>query len=177
MKSFSGSNNSLKPPVFGFYDSLQVEIPKYQVEIPAKINEEVGLYARDCGTTSAIKRFTTKYPKYSFIRTTVNTWKKKCGDGDWTVIKRIGRPNLLDSGMLKKVKDIALGTRMAGGVINRRQLTSIATGVVRPINPNLLKEYGSDLVVTDKWARRVLEKLTCSKRKGTPGKVHPSPSF
>ena len=39
--------------------------------------------------------------------------KKKCNDGDWTVIKRIGRPKLLDSGMLRKVKDIALGTRMA----------------------------------------------------------------
>ena len=70
-----------------------------------------------------------------------------CNDGDWTVIKRIGRPNLLDSGMLKKVKDIALGTRMAGGVINRRQLISI---MVRANNPNLLKEYGGDLVVTDK---------------------------
>ena len=88
---------------------------KYQVEIPVKIKKEVALYARDFGTASAIKKFTTKYPKYSFIRTTVNTWKKKCNDGDWAVIKRIGRPNLLDSGMLKKVKDIALGIRMAGG--------------------------------------------------------------
>ena len=73
--------------------------------------------------------------------------------------------------MLKKVKDIALGTRMAGGVINRRQLVSIATGVVRANNPNLLKEYGGNLVFTDKWARGVLEKLTWSKRKGTTGKV------
>ena len=104
---------------------------KYHVEISAKIKKEVGLYARDFGTASAIKKFTTKYPKYSFIRTTVNIWKKKCNDGDWTVIKKIGRPNLLDPGMLKKVKDIALGTRMAGRVINRRQLISIATGVVR----------------------------------------------
>ena len=75
----------------------------YQVEIPAKIKKDVDLYARDFGTASAIKTFTTKYPKYSFIRTTVNTWKKKCNDAGWTVIKRIGRPNLLDSGMLKKV--------------------------------------------------------------------------
>ena len=87
-----------------------------------------------------------------------------------TVIKRIGRPNLLDSGMLKRVKNIALGTRMAGGVINRRQLISIATGVVRANNPKLLKEYGGDLVLTDKWARGVLEKLTWSKRKGTTRK-------
>ena len=61
--------------------------------------------------------------------------------------------------MLKKFKDIALGTRMAGRVINRRQLISIATGVVRANNSNLLKEYGGNLVLTDKWARGVLEKL------------------
>ena len=71
---------------------------KYQVEIPAKIKKEIGPYAKDFGTASAIKKFLIRYPKYSFIRTTVNTWKKKCNDGDWTVIKRIGRPNLLDSG-------------------------------------------------------------------------------
>ena len=75
---------------------------KYQVEIPAKIKKEVGLYARVFATASAIKKFTTKYPKYYFVRTTVNTWKKKCNDGDWTFIQRIRRPNLLDSGMLKK---------------------------------------------------------------------------
>ena len=37
---------------------------KYQVEIPAKIKKEVGLYARDFGTASAIKKFTIKYSKY-----------------------------------------------------------------------------------------------------------------
>ena len=52
-----------------------------------------------------------------------------------------------------------------------------ATGVVRANNPNLLKEYGGDLVLTDKWARRVLEKLTWSKCKGTTGKVGPSPQI
>ena len=64
---------------------------------------KVGLYARDFGTASVIKKFTTKYPKYSFIRTTGSSiWKKKCNDGDRTVTKRIGRPNQLDFGMLKK---------------------------------------------------------------------------
>ena len=81
------------------------------------------------------------------------------------------------SGMLKKVKDIALETRMAGGVINRRQHTSIATRVVRAINLNLLKEYGGDLVLIDKWAIGILERLTWSKRKVTTGKIDPSPSF
>ena len=79
--------------------------------------------------------------------------------------------------MLKKIKDIALGTRMAGRVINRRHLISIAAGVVRPNNPNLLKEYGGDLVLTDKWAGGILEKRTWSKRKGTTEKVDPSPQF
>ena len=77
----------------------------------------------------------------------------------------------------KKVKDIVLGTRMAGWVINRRQLIRKATGVVRTNNPNLLKEYGGDLVLTDKWARGVSKKLTWSRRKGTTGKVDPSTQF
>ena len=144
---------------------------KYQVEIPAKIKKQAGLYARGFDTAWTIKKFTTIYLKYSFVRTTVNIWKKKCNDGDWTVVKRIGRLNLLDSGMLKKAKDTALGTRMAGRVINRCQVISIATGVVRANNPNILKEYGGDLVLNDKWARAVLEKPTWSKRKGTTGKV------
>ena len=74
------------------------------------------------------------------------------------VTKKNGRPNLLDSSMLKKVKDIALGKRMAEGVINRRQLISIATGVVIANNPTLLQDFGVDLSVTKKWARAVLEK-------------------
>ena len=98
-----------------------------------------------------------------------------CNNDDWNVIKRTGRLNLLKSGMLKKVKAIALGTRIAEGVINRRQLISIATEVVRANNPNLLKDYSGDLVLADKWNRGVLEKLTWSKRKGTSRKVDPSP--
>ena len=42
----------------------------------------------------------------------------------------------------KNIKYNGLGTRMAGRVINRCQLISIATGVARANNQNLLKEYG-----------------------------------
>lgn len=70
---------------------------KYMKDIPKKIK-----HARNFGTASAIKKFTIKYPKYSFVRTTVNSWKKKYEDGKNVVIKKIGRPNLLDSSMLKK---------------------------------------------------------------------------
>ena len=74
----------------------------------------------------------------------------------------------------KKVKDIALGTRMARGVINRRQLMSIAAGIVRGNNPNLLKEYE---VIQQLLMNGVLEKRTQSKRKGNTGKIYPSPHF
>ena len=53
----------------------------------------------------------------------------------------------------------------------------MATGVVRENNPNRLKEYGRDLVLGDRWARGVLEKLTWSKHKVPSGKVDPSPQF
>ena len=39
------------------------------VAIPAKSKKEVGVYARNFGTASTIKKFATKYPKYSFIGT------------------------------------------------------------------------------------------------------------
>ena len=86
----------------------------------------------------------------------------------------------------KKLKHISLGTRMAGGIINRSQpgriinrcqLIIIAKGMIRANNPNFLKEYGGDLVLTDKLAKGVLEKLTWSKRKGNTGKVVPSLQF
>ena len=56
--------------------------------------------------------------------------------------------------MLKKVEDIALKTRMAGGVINRRQLISIATGVVRANNPTLLKDFSGDQVLSWRSVRK-----------------------
>ena len=71
--------------------------------------------------------------------------------------------------MLKKAQDNALKTRMAEDAINRRQLISIATGVVRANDPTLLKVFHDDLVLTEKWARRALEKLKWNKCKGTTG--------
>ena len=42
------------------------------------------------------------------------------------VFKKAGRPNMLDDHLIKKVKDIAMGTRAAGGVITRKQIINIA---------------------------------------------------
>ena len=84
---------------------------------------------------------------------------------------------MLDETLLKKVKDIAIGTRAAGGVIHRKQILNIPNVVVRANNPNALKEFGGSLDLTDRWARDVLIQLKWSKCKGTTGKVDPSHQF
>ena len=60
--------------------------------MPVKNQKGVGLYARDFGTASVIKKFTTEYPKYSFIGTTVNAWKNKCSDGDCRLSRELEDP-------------------------------------------------------------------------------------
>ena len=89
-------------------------------------------------------------------------------------LKKAGRPNLLGGSLIKKVKDTAIGTRQVGGVINRRQIVSIAKGDVRANNPDILKEFRAKLV----WRAAelnssVLSDLNWSKRKGTTGKIEP----
>ena len=51
---------------------------KYQKAAPETIKKEVGMYAKIYGTASAIKKFPSKYAKYNFNRTTLNSWKAKC---------------------------------------------------------------------------------------------------
>ena len=80
---------------------------------------------------------------------------------------------MLDETLLTKVKDIAISTRAAGGVINRKEILNIAKGLVRATNPNVLKEFGGSLDLIDWWARDLLKQLKRSKRKGTTGKDNP----
>ena len=49
----------------------------YNTSVPERIKNEVGEYALIYGTKSALEKFGKKYPKYTFIRTSVNNWKKK----------------------------------------------------------------------------------------------------
>ena len=104
---------------------------KYQKKIPEKVKRGVGNHVLRFGTSSAIKKFSVKYPKFTFIRTLLNNWKNKCkAGGENFVFKKVGRPNLLDDNLIKKVKDIATGTRQADGVINRREIVNIAKSVL-----------------------------------------------
>ena len=62
---------------------------------------------------------------------------------------------MLNDHLVKKVKDIAIGIRAAGGVTNRKQIINIAKGVVRANNPDALKEFGRTLELTDRWTRHI----------------------
>ena len=50
-------------------------------------------------------------------------------------------------------------------------------GVVKANEPDLLKEHGGHLELTEYWARHLLKSLEWVKRKGTTGKVEPSEKF
>ena len=102
------------------------------------------MYAKAYGTAPATGKCSSKYANYNFNRTTVNSWKAKCKVANPT-FRKARRPNLLDETLLKKVKDIATGTRAADGVINRKQFLNIAKGVVRAHILNTLKEFGGSL--------------------------------
>ena len=166
----------------------EIEIAKDEVKksvraehyaiISENIRKEVGKYAMVNGTNAAIKKFAKLYPKFTFKRTAINTWKTKYQkNGNETVLKSIGRPNLLSDILLKKTKNIIIGTRLAGTVISRRMVMAIGTGVVKANDPSLLKEYGGHLQLTEDWARSLLISMDWVKRKGTTGKVEPSEKF
>ena len=154
-----------------------------QKNVPEKIKEEVGRFALLHSTKSAINKFSKIYPEFIFLRTTVNSWKRKIKLSHDSVdhgppkLSNVGRPNLLDEVLLQKVEDIIVGTRLAGSVVNRKQVVCIGRGVVMANDPNLLRDFGGDLDISEGWARRVLDSMKWVKRKGTTGKVEPSPQF
>ena len=89
------------------------------------------------------------------------------------MIAEKGRPNLLDDETLAKVRGGITGMRFTGGVISRKMVIAIGNGVIKANSPSSLKKY----VMTDGWARHVLESMKWTKRKGTTGKVEPSQQF
>ena len=86
----------------------------YNTNIPSRIKEEVGKYAHTYGTQGAIKRFKSKYPHYTFLRTTINNWKrnfnKKEGvPSESTTFRKAGRPNMSEMNWCKKERKLLLG--------------------------------------------------------------------
>ena len=125
----------------------------YNTSVPERIKNEAGEYALIHGTKSALEESGEKYPKYTFIRTSVNNWKKKIEkdkkNDNATVHRRKGRRNLLDYEFLVKVKDVMTGVRMAGGVIWRKMVIAIGTGVVNVNCPSKLKDFGGHIALNE----------------------------
>ena len=79
--------------------------------------------------------------------------------------------------MLKKIKDIVVGSHLPGTGISRKMVIAIATGVIKVNDPNILREFGGSLELTEGWARSVLKSIDWVKRIGTTGKVEPCNKF
>lgn len=140
---------------------VQAKTKKKYSTVPSNIKKEVGEYALLNGTKSALEKFKKKYPRYTFFRTSVNNWKTKIQKNknhsvSSTVYEKRGRPNLLPGKLLLKVKDVITGVRMAGGVISRKMVMAIGTRVAKANCPSKLKEFGGHIVLTEGWARNVL---------------------
>ena len=77
------------------------------------------------GRKPVLEKFGEKYPKYTFRKTSVNngrkTLKKSQKNDNATVHRRKGR----------KVKDVVTGARMPAGVISRKMVITIGTGVIK----------------------------------------------
>ena len=93
------------------------------------------------------------------------------------VLRRKGRPSLLDDEFFVKVKDVVTGVRMAGGIISRKMVTTIGTGVSRANCPSKLKDFGGHIALTEGWAIGVLKSMEWSKKKDTTDKTGPSKQF
>ena len=107
--------------------------------IPKHIRMEVGNYALTHSTKDALAKFSKQYLKYTFKRTSINSWKASLkNNGNSQNLKKIGRPNLLSEELLKRTKDIIIGSGLAGTVISRRMVFAIGTGVVKANYPGTI---------------------------------------
>ena len=79
--------------------------------------------------------------------------------------------------MLKKIKDVIIGSRLVGKVIYQKMIVAIATVVVKANEPNILREFGGSLELTEVWSQNVLKGMDGVKRKGMTGKFEPCPKF
>ena len=145
----------------------------YNTNIPSRIKEEVGKYAHTYRTQAAIKRFKSKYPHYTFLRTTINNWKRKFNKKEGVpsespTFRKAGRPNIVRDELVQKIKEVIGGVRLSGAVISRRMVIFIGNGVLKANDPNTLSESGGTITLTEDWARGILRSI---------GKVEPSTQF
>ena len=61
------------------------------------------------------------------------------------LLEKRGRPNLVDDLMVKKIKDVIIGSRLAGSVIDQKMVVAFGPGVVKANAPKFLREFGASL--------------------------------
>ena len=108
----------------------------YHSNIPKSIRIEVRRYAVDHSTKGALEKFSKQYPKFTFKCTSINSWKtllKKSGDSQ--AFNKKGRVSLLCETLLKKTKDVIVGSQHAGTVISKRVVITIGAKVVKANDP------------------------------------------
>ena len=142
----------------------------------------MGKYAYSNGTHAASNCFKSKYTQYTFLRTSINNWKRKFNNQkeDWLppIFNKRGRHNLVRDDLLQKIKEVVIGARLSGAVISRKMVISIGKGVLKANDPNNLREFrGHTTLTDDDWARSILQSMDWVKRKGTTGKIELSPNF
>ena len=91
--------------------------------------------------------------------------------------RRQGRRNLLADEFLVKVKDVVTGLLIAGGVIYRKMVSVIGTGVIRANFPWKMKDPGGHIVLNEGCAKSVLKQMEWTKRKDTISKIETSQQF
>ena len=95
---------------------------------------EVEKYALAHSTKYALAKFSKQCPKYTFKRTSKNSWKTLFKDnGNSQNINKIDRPNLLSEEL-----HVIIGSRLPGTVISRRMVIAIGTGVVKANDPGTI---------------------------------------
>ena len=100
---------------------------------------EVGKYALAHSTKDALAKFSKQYPKYTFKRTSINSWEASFkNNGNSQKLKKIGRPKLLSEELLKRTKNVIIGPRLAGTVISRRMVITIGTDIVKANDPGTI---------------------------------------
>ena len=89
--------------------------------------------------------FSKSLYKIFIKRTTVNGWKERYKKNDLHSVGKRGRPNLVDDLMVKKIKDVIIGSRLSGSVIDQKMVVAFGPGVVKANAPKFLREFGASL--------------------------------
>ena len=96
-------------------------------------------YAAIHRTKPAIDHFSKIYAKFSLKRT-VNAWKEKLKKDFLSLARKKARPNLVDDEMLQKIRDVIIGSCLAGKLISRKMVIAIQAGVIKANKPEISKE-------------------------------------